>query len=147
MKRRAFGGLFARLATPAEPFDGKAFLRELPWQPVPLWFVLSALAGPLARAFPDLSRAVCQDKPRVAIANAALVVYTLLVPPLVTTAFYLLFGRPRLTTITNRRIALVTVSVILVLSCADGFILVRRFHEQWEGLAPGYRALRAACWK
>jgi hypothetical protein len=137
---------FSSLLKPREPFDWPLFLRGLPFHPVPLWLALGALAGPVARAFPAATRAVCEGRLRQSLASAELVVYVVLVPPLATTLFYLAFGRRRLAKREHRLIADATFGLMLALSFVDGGLMIGRIHEQWAVLRPGLRAIRAACW-
>lgn len=129
-----------------EPFDWPLFFRTLPYHPVPLWLLLSALAGPFARVFPALSRAACEGRLRQALSSAELVVYVIVVPPLLTTLYYLAFGRRRLARKEHRRIADVTFALMLALSLFDGASMALRIRAQWPGLKPGLTAVRAACW-
>jgi len=142
MKRRAFSGLLR----PGEPFDWPLFWRGLPWQPVPQWILVGALAAPFSRAFPALSRAACAEPARTMISQSALVVYTMLVPVLVVAPIYLLAGRHRLVKRAHRLIANVTFALILVLSAADALVMANQLREQWPTLSPALRSLRAACW-
>ncbi|MDE2140846.1 MAG: hypothetical protein KGL74_02460 [Elusimicrobia bacterium] len=130
----------------SEPFDWPLFLRRFPFQPVPLWLLLNALAGPLARAFPALTRAACQGTLRASLTSAELVVYTAAVPAAVTTAFYLAVGRRRIEKKDHRLIADMTFGLMLALSVVDGGLLAARIHAQWPVLRPGLTAIRAACW-
>lgn len=130
----------------SEPFDWPRFLRGLPFQPVPLWLLLNALAGPFARAFPGLAGAACRGTLRTSLMSAALVVYTAAVPGAVTAAFYLLVGRRRLEKRDHRLIGDATFGLMLVLSVVDGGLLAGRIHAQWTVLQPGLTAIRAACW-
>jgi hypothetical protein len=137
---------FSSLGKSRGPFDWPLFLRRLPYQPVPLWLLLSALANPFARVFPALTRAVCQGSLRASLMSAELVVYTAAAPPLITTLFYLAFGRRRIEKPEHRMIADATFVLMLVLACVDAWSLWTRVHEQWTVLRPGLRAVRAACW-
>jgi hypothetical protein len=140
---RAFSGLGKRLS---EPFDWPLFFRTLPFQPVPIWLLLSALTGPFARVFPAMTRAACQGRLRESLSSIALVLYTLAVPFLVTTVFYLAIGRRRLAKRDHRLIADVTFGIMLCLTFVDASIMIGRIHEQWQVLLPGLTAIRAACW-
>jgi hypothetical protein len=142
MKRRAFSNLFK----PREPLDWPLFLRSIPYQPVPLWLALSALTAPAARAFPALAHAACEGRLRASLSAAEQVVYTLFVPPLATTVYYLAFGRRRLAHREHRRIADATFVLMLLLSAADAVIMIDRIRDEWGALRPGLTALRAACW-
>lgn len=137
---------FSSLLKPREPFDWPVFLRTLPYQPVPVWLLLSAAAEPLARAFPALSRAACEGRLRESLSSAELVAYTMLVPPLVTTLWYLSAGRRRLLPRDHRLIGDVTFGLMLAVSAADAAIMAARVREQWPILRPGLFAIRAACW-
>jgi hypothetical protein len=141
--QRAFSGFAKRLA---EPFDWPLFLRTLAFQPVPLWLLLSAASGPFARAFPALSRAACEGRLRASLSSIALVLYTIIVPFVFTTLYYLFVGRRRLEKRDHRLIGDVTFGLMLCLSFVDGSIMLGRIHEQWLVLQPGLTAIRAACW-
>ncbi len=137
---------FSSLLKDREPFDWPSFWKDLPWQPVPQWIVVSALAGPFSRAFPTLSRAACMDPARAMIAQSAFVVYTAAVPVLVSVLLYLLFGRRRMAKRTHRLIGDVTLGLIVVLGLGDAFVLYEQARSQWPTLAPALKSLRAACW-
>jgi hypothetical protein len=137
---------FSSWSRPRPPFDWPLFFRRFPFQPVPLWLTLNALAEPVARAFPAAARAVCQGSLRASLTAAELVVYIAVVPPLATALFYLAVGRRRIEKPEHRRIADATFGLMLVLACADGWLLAARIHGQWAALRPGLRAIRAACW-
>jgi hypothetical protein len=139
MRRRAFSG-------PPEPFDWPLFFKTFPFQPVVFWLILGALARPFAAAVPALTGAACQGRLRLALSQIAIVFYTMLVPPLLTIAYYLLFARRRLPNPHHRRVADGTFGLILILSFADGAALASKLHDQWATLRPGYKAVRAACW-
>lgn len=138
---KAFSGLAKR-----EPFDWPAFARTLPWQPVPQWLILSALAYPFSRAFPALSRASCDGDARTMLAKCALVVYTMFVPALIVAVVYALAGRERLTTRNHRMLGNVTMALIVVMSAVDAAVVVSQVRAQWETLGPALGSLRAACW-
>jgi hypothetical protein len=139
---RAFSGA----SRSREPFDWPLFFRTFHCQPVPVWLLLSALAAPAARAFPALSRAACQGRLRESLAAAALIVYMVLVPPLLTAAYYLAFGRRRLVPRDHRLIADATFALLLILSLVQGAAMVARVRARWDTLRPGLAAVRAACW-
>lgn len=139
---RAFSTLFK----PREPFDWPGFLRTLPFQPVPAWLLLNALAEPFARAFPVLTRAACEGRLRQSLSSAELVAYVVLAPPLVTTLFYLAVGRRRLAQRDHRLIGDATFGLMLALSLFDGALMLSRIREQWTVMRPGLLAIRAACW-
>ncbi len=138
---KAFSGLARR-----EPFDWAAFWRTFPWQPVPQWLLLSALAYPASAAFPVLSRATCLDPARAMTVKAALVLYTMLVPPLGSAAVYLLVGHRKIAARPHRLMANVTLALIVVLSAADTVLIVSQVRDQWSTLRPAAASLRAACW-
>lgn len=140
---RAFSGLFKRST---EPFDWALFLRKFPYQPVPVWLFLSAVAGPFAQAFPAISHAACQGRLRGTLSASAMVVYTIVVPFALTTVYYLAFGRRRLEKREHRLIADSTYGLMLALTAMDAWIMIGRIHEQWPVLKPGLAAIRAACW-
>ncbi|MFI5345915.1 MAG: hypothetical protein ACHQ51_06030 [Elusimicrobiota bacterium] len=140
---KAFSGMARRSRG---PFDWPLFFRRLPFQPVPLWLLLSALAGPFARAFPALTRAACQGSLRASLMSAELVVYTAVAPALATAVFYLAVGRRRLENPDHRLIADASFALMLTLTCVDGFLLAGRIREQWSSLRPGLAAIRAVCW-
>jgi len=127
-------------------FDWRLFFRTLPFQPVPLWILLNAVAGPLGRTFPYLSRAVCEGRLRLGLMESELTLYIIAGPTLATALFYLTLGRRRLEIRDHRRIADVTFALMLALSLYDGVVIGRRIRAQWPVLRPGLTAIRAACW-
>lgn len=142
MSRPAFSGRLAR----RKAFDWPLFLRGFPYQPVPVWLLLSAVAGPVARAFPYAARAVCEGRLLQGLMRSEEVVYGLLVPPLAATAWYLAVGRRRLSETDHRRIADASLVLMLALSLYDAAVMGSRIREQWPVLRPGLVAIRAACW-
>lgn len=134
------------MAGSREPFDWAEFRRTLPWQPVPQWVVLSALASPFSKAFPVLTRAVCVPPVRTMFAQTTMVVYTLVVPAVATAVVYLLVGHKRFADPRHRRMANVTLALILALSAADTIVFARAVNQQWDSLGPAYASIRSACW-
>lgn len=137
---------FSSLVRDREPFDWPLFWKTLPWQPVPQWVAVSALAAPFSKAFPALSRAACAEPARGMISQSAMVVYTAAVPVLVSTALYLLAGRRRMAKRMHRMIGDVTLALILLLGAGDAMVLYEQLHGQWATLAPALKSLKAACW-
>jgi hypothetical protein len=142
MRRRAFSALF----TEGEPFDWPTFLREFPFQPVPLWLVLGAAATPTTNALLALSRATCEGRLRALTLSFASVVYALIAPASCAGLYYACFGRSRLTRALHRRIGDATLVLLLAASAFNAARFADVVHADWERLAPGFAAMRAACW-
>jgi hypothetical protein len=131
---------------PLEPFDWAAFRKTFPFQPVPVWIASALLLRPAARATPALLRATCGGPAREAVASFAFVAYALVLPAAAAALVYLLAGRRRM----KKELRLLgdcCLALVLLISTANAFFLVRQARANWTTVRPGLRALRAACWK
>ena len=131
---------------PVAPFDWPGFFKTFRYQPVPVWIICALLLKPLARATPALLRATCEGPTREAVSNFAFVVYGIALPASVATLVYLLLGRRRMAA-PHRRMGDWCLVLVLLISGANAFTLVRQAKSGWGVLGPGLRSLRAACWK
>jgi len=132
--------------TPREPFDWPAFFKTFRYQPVPVWIICALLLKPLARATPAILRATCTGPTRDAVSNFAFVAYGIAVPATAATLVYLLLGRRRMAK-SHRRMGDWCLVLVLLISGANAFSLIRQARASWSVLGPGLKSLRAACWK
>jgi hypothetical protein len=130
-----------------EPFDWPSFLKSLPFQPVPVWFFLSAVATPLSTAAPALMKASCAEPWRTALAQVFRTMWTVFVPLLGTLATYFWFGRRRLMDPRHRRLGDGTMALIVIVGLAEAVAITRHIVLHWPTLGPSLAALRSACWK
>ena len=131
--------------TPA-PFDWQSFRKTFPFQPVPVWIISALALKPAARATPWVLRATCAEPARSGVSNVAFVLYALVLPAAAAALVYLLAGRRRMT----RQIRFMgdwCLALVLLVSGANAYSLVRQARANWTTMRPGLSALRAACWK
>ncbi|MFI5363839.1 MAG: hypothetical protein ACHQ49_17900 [Elusimicrobiota bacterium] len=131
---------------PLEPFDWSAFRKTFGFQPVPVWIISALALKPASRATPWILRATCEEPVRGGIANVAFVVYALFLPAAAAALVYLLAGR-RAMTKQLRFMGDCCLALILLVSAANAYSLVRQARANWTVVRPGLAALRAACWK
>jgi hypothetical protein len=133
-----------RFGTPRrqEPFDWPLFFRTILWQPVPLWLIFNAPAGPLGAAAPRLLGAACTGRPRAALSSVASVFYLAVVPPLAAAAVYLLAGRRRLTDRRHRLIGDATLLMLAAVSVWYGYGVAVRA----AAMSGPLGGLKALCW-
>ena len=136
-----------RRRLPAEPFDWPLFLKNLPFQPVPVWVAGALLVKPLARATPWLLRAACSGAVRQGVVNVAIVAYASVLPAALAAAVYLLVGRRRMRNARHRLFGDSSLALVLLASALIAASMARLVHAGWTTLGPGLHALRGACWK
>lgn len=137
-KTRVFKPDFSR-------FSAREFLRTVPFQPAVAWVAAGAACGPLARALPGLTGAVCSGAQRQAVGALAYFALINVLPPLAAAAVYLparrRFDKPAL-----RFMGDATLGIVLTVSAVNAALSALSLHARWDGVSAGARTLRALCW-